>query len=101
MLLTVMDRLVVLNVLPQEGDIITVRTLHELHQKLGFSQEEQEACGLKDNGGSVTFDDTAVEEKEIEIGSKELVLIVEALQSLDAQKKLTASHLATWDKFVT
>lgn len=98
MRLGVGDRIVILSILPSEGDLATIRIVHDLRQALSFTEEEHKAFeievtddGMKWEGGEV---------KEIPIGPRAHVLIAEALEALDKEEKLTEDFLDIWDKFV-
>lgn len=100
MLLSVLDRLCLMAVLPKEGDIITLKILRDLTSALGFTEEEVEKFGLKSVDGKTVWAADAPE-VEIKVGSKALSIIVTAYEKLSAQKKLTIEHLQTFEKFVT
>lgn len=92
------DRLVLLSVLPREGDLTTVRVVHELKQALSFSEEEHAALEIRQEGDGVVWKETDKTE-EIPIGARAHVLIADALKTLDKEKKLTTEHLDIWGKF--
>jgi hypothetical protein len=93
-------RVTLLNTLPREGDILTLRIVRELREALSFSEEEHKVLGLKINGPMITWDASKDEGKEIQIGTKAREVIVEALNALNQQKKLNDGHLDIWGMFV-
>ena len=95
----VMDRLILLNTLPKQGDIVTVRVVRELREKLELAADEIAALGLKpgDPINSKTLE--AAEKKELEFGKVEQGIIKNALGNLDKEKKLTEEHISLWDMF--
>ncbi len=93
------DRFVLLNVMPPEGDIATIKIVHRLRQDLAPTEQEFKDYKITQNEGQVTWDD-AMEQKrgaqEKKIGPKAFRLIEEAFEKLDKEKKLTEGHLSTY-----
>ena len=99
MLLSVKERLLLLNVVPAEGDIITLKIIRKLKEDLGFSEDEIKLYKLNQSDNQVTWDDTVEQNKEIAIGEKATDVIVNALNKLSRDKKLTVNHIDLYDKF--
>ena len=99
MKLGVGDRLIILSILPREGDLATVRIVHELQQALSFSENEHAALGIRQEGEGIVWKGTD-KLKEVPIGARAQVLIADALKALSDERKLTAEHLDVWGKFV-
>lgn len=99
MQLGVGDRIVLLSLLPAEGDLSTVRIVHDLKQDLSFSEEEHKALQIKVEGDKITWGG-GDGVKEISIGPRAHTLIAETLENLDGEKKITEDHLGLWEKFV-
>jgi len=100
--LAVVDRFLLLGILPPEGDITTLRIVRDLRRDLGFSEEELEAFKIKlhKDTGQVQWDVTTATSKEVPVGPKAHSLIAEALKKLSKEKKLRADHLDLYDRFV-
>lgn len=96
--LSVGERLVLLSMLPREGDLATIRIVHELRQELSFSEGEHTDLEIKQEGDGVVWKGTD-KTKEVPIGARAHVLIADALKALDEEKKLTTEHLDVWAKF--
>ena len=47
MLLGVVERIGLLQILPKQGDFLTLRIIHELRQSLSFTEEETAEFGLE------------------------------------------------------
>ncbi len=101
MLLSVYDRLILLNILPAEGDITTIRIIRDLRAELSFSEEEHQALQFKQNGPEVKWINEADKPKEVNIGIKASQIIEESFLKLNAQKKLTEAHIPIYEKFVS
>ena len=99
--LSVKERLVILSILPQEGNRLTWKVQKKLEDDLGFSEEELKIYKLETlENGMVRWDNNGEQEKEIEIGEKANDIIVLALSKLNDQNKLKKDHIDLYDKFV-
>lgn len=98
--LSVMERLLLLEMLPAEGDVTTLRILLDLRRDLSFSEQEHAAIKLVQDNGRVTWDRTQEKVKDVEIGPKAVSAIRDALQKLNNAKKLRETHLSLWDRFM-
>jgi hypothetical protein len=102
MLLDVEERLVLLNLLPAEGDIITLRVLRDLRNTLGLSEDELAVLHFENVGGSLRWSTEGAEqigEVEVKLGAVAKSIIVAALDRLNQDKKLRREHLSLCDKF--
>jgi len=110
--LTPAERLNVLNILPKEGNIITIQSVRRLEEELRLTVEEQVIMEFEidpntgnilnltkpaDNGG-IKWD--KVPEKEFTFGDLEKGVVVGALKKLDKQEKLPVYMLSIYEKFV-
>jgi len=94
-----MERLVLLSILPKEGDFTNLKIIRKLRESLSFSEEENKKLNFKQGaGGIINWD--ANFEKDIHTGEKANDVIVEALKALNDQKKLTNDHYSLYEKFV-
>ncbi len=102
MKLLMRDRFVLLNILPAEGDISTIKIVHRLRMDLAPTEKELKDYKIVQQEGQVVWDD-AMEKKrgpqEKKIGPKAYILIEEAFEKLNKDKKLTEGHLQTFLKF--
>jgi len=98
--LTVVERLVLLNILPKEGDFTTIKLLRKLRENLSFDEDEHKKLNFVQDGDQVRWDMKAVVEKHIAIGEKMTDIIQGALKKLNDEKKLTDEHFTLYEKFV-
>ena len=101
--LGVQDRLILLNVLPKEGDFTTLKILRDLQSNLSFTEEELKVLNFENSEQGTRWSTEGaklLENVDISIGNKANAMIVDALQKLSADKKLTIAHLQTFEKFV-
>ncbi len=100
MKLDVGERIVLLSSLPKEGDLPTIRIVHELRQALSFTEEEHKALDIHPDSDQILWDIDAEKHKDIPIGPRAHVLIEDTLKRLDVEKSITEDHLSLWEKFV-
>ena len=100
MKLDVRERLVLLSVLPPEGDFITLKVVRKLKENLSFSEDEIKLYKFVQTGANVTWNDKIEQSKPIEIGTKAKEVIQEALRKLNDDKKLKDDHFSIYEKFV-
>ena len=99
--LSVFERLILLNIMPQEGDFLTIKIIHELKQALAFSEDEHKALQFQPGeNGEVRWVSEADKPKEIEIGDVAKNIIKQRLIELDKEKKLTEQHISIYERFV-
>ena len=113
--LNLMDRLVVINLLPEENNYATLKLIRDLKSNLGITDDEFKEFNLK-QGGETFVDDAGNEivvpegqmmwnavagvPKDFEIRRKARKLIVGELEKLDKDGKLTSNHFNVYEKFV-
>jgi len=101
MKLGVYERLILLNILPQTGDFLSIKIIHELKQNLSFTEAEHKELNFEHgNGNELRWAEEADKPKEIEIGDVAMSIIRETLEKLSKEKKLTEQHLAIYERFV-
>lgn len=101
MKLKVFDRMILLNILPKEGDFTTLKIVRKMREDLSFSEVEHKALGfqfLKD--GRVKWKVEASVEKEINFGEKATDIIVDTFKKLNDDKKLGDEHIDLYEQFV-
>ncbi len=100
MLLTVRERLVILSILPKEGDFLTLKVLRKLQGDLSFTEEELKQYNFIEGEGVVTWDDKVEQTKEIPLSMKATEIIVKALTTLNNIGKLKMEHFDIYEKFM-
>jgi hypothetical protein len=98
--LSVIERIVLMNVLPEEANILTAKIVKDLMDAVGFTEEEHAILKFREEGGRTKWEPTAEFSKEFEFGRKALSVITEALGQLDVNRKLTPDHVSLWTKFM-
>jgi hypothetical protein len=113
MKLDVLERLMLRQMLPPEGSLVTMRIVRELRRDLGFTAEEIAKWNLKDDAaGQITWGWTAEELKadpskaidftaEIDTAGAKLGVIVEALKAVEKAGKVNDQNFSLFEKFPT
>jgi hypothetical protein len=99
MKLSIMERLMALQVLPKEGNFVTLNVVRKAQEALSFTEKEIEKYGFKQQKDKVEWDNTANQTTDVDLGNKAISIISEALEKLDKEKKLTSQHLSLYEKF--
>jgi len=97
----IQERLVLLNVLPQQGDAVTLRILRDFQTEVSFTEEEKKAVNLVSSNGQITWNAPDYKPKDIEVGDTMKEIVVGVLKGLNAGKKLTQHSLPLYDRFVS
>ncbi len=102
---SVLDRVILLNLLPQQGDIYSLRLVREFREEVGFSADERGLLDIRPGpeGKGVVWDD----EGEAEIGLKLITVggfihqeLEQRFAELNSQKKLGVEHVDLYGRFV-
>ena len=100
MILSVEERLVLLSLLPLEGDYATLKILNNLRMSLSFTEDETKEWGVSEAPqGGTGWDING--ETEIPIGEKATDIVVDALKKRDREKKLPVQAMGVYEKFIT
>lgn len=97
---TILNRILLLNILPAAGDVTTVRIVRNLREDLSFSEQEHTDFQLVQSDGKITWNSDATTTKDIEIGPKARGVITKALKDLSDSQKLTPQYLDLYEQFV-
>ena len=100
MKLNIMERIMILQLLPKEGNFLTLNLVRKLQSVLAPSEKELIDFEIKQVDNMTTWNEKGREELEIEIGEKSADVIIEALEKLDKEQKITANHMSIYEKFV-
>ncbi len=95
--LSVKDRIVLLSVLPREGNLTTIRQLRELREALSFTDEEHECYGMREIEDRIFWDSEGT--KDVPISPRMLTLIADEFRRLDERGKFRDEMLDTYEKF--
>jgi hypothetical protein len=97
--LKVVDRLTLLDVLPKEGNYLTLKIVRQLRESLSFSEEELKNLQFTATENQINWDVKADIGREIPVGEKAEEIITESLKALDAQGKLNEQTVGLFERF--
>lgn len=98
--LSILERIALLSILPQEGNFVVLKIVNDLRNNLSFSEEEIKKFSIKQENDLVTWDTSILNEKDIQIGEKATDIVVDALKKLNDSGKLTMNHFTLYAKFI-
>jgi len=102
MKLEIVERIHLLNLLPAEGNAVTLRVVNELKQELSFSEKEIKDGKIEADPetGQIRWSPEASVVKDVKIGDTAEGIINKALKKLDEDEKLTEQLMPIYDRFV-
>ena len=96
--LTILERLLLLGILPPEGDFTTIKIVRKLRESLSFTEDELQAHQIEQHeDGRTTWIEGAP--KPVELGAKAVETVVKALEKLDKDGKVEERHVTLFEKF--
>lgn len=99
--LNAIERLTILNLIPLENNISTLRLIRDMTSKVGLSADELKEFGVVKDGPTIKWNKKGSDVfVEIEFKAKEYDLVVDALDELDKNKKMNLTQLSVYEKFV-
>ena len=103
MILSVHDRLMILSLLPKEGNFTNLKLIRKAREALSFDEAEHLALNVREveeGAERRMIWDNAVPDKDISLGEVVTQIIVKELKTLDEKGKLTADHMNIYEKFI-
>lgn len=98
--LSVLERVCLLDILPKQGSVKTVRLAAEIRKAVQFSDAEREAIGMSSDGGTVKWDATKARPLHVDLLSNHCELVKDVLAEIDSAKAMREDLLPLWDLFV-
>ena len=92
--LSIKDRLVIVELLPVQGNIIDLTISKDIRQKAELGQMESTKIDLKIEGTSFVWDEKKAKDKTIEFTNAELELLKSQINELDKQKTIKPNMLS-------
>lgn len=99
MKLSVNNRLILLSIIPQQGDFTTLKIIRDMKDELSFSEEDHKKLQFRLEEETIHWEE-GFEDKEVNFGEKATDIIIDAFKKLDGQKKLRIEHMELYEKFV-
>ncbi len=103
--LTVLERLLLIDLLPKEGNHTNLKLIRVGKETLSFNDIENEKLNFVQNSDQVVWDPIAAIDidahTDIKLGEVVTGMIVKRLKSLDGEEKLKEEHFSLYEKFIT
>jgi len=96
--LGVLERILLLNVLPKEGSYTTIKIVRELREELSFSEEEHKKLNFRTDGAGMTHWEREII-KDVKIGEKAFDILKDAFVKLEKQEQLTTEMTELYEHF--
>ena len=95
--LKVMDRVLLRQLLPIQGNIITLKIVKDALDTLDFTKDEIESLNFVQEGQNLKWDSTKDQPKEIVLSSLAIDMIKKELRTLEEQQKLKLEQMNIYD----
>lgn len=95
--LKISERVALWKLLPAEGNIVTVKAVRCFREAISLAPDIDEGGVVKD-GDDLKW--AADYTKPFDVSGVICKIVIEALQALESQSKITESLIGLWDKFV-
>jgi len=99
MKLSVLERLILLNILPNEGTFANIKLLRVSRENLSFNEKENKELNFQQNESGLKWSDS-VKDKEIELGEVVTQMVVKELKKMDDEGKIMEDHISLYEKFM-
>jgi hypothetical protein len=98
--LSLLERAVLMAILPKEGDFATLRVLTNLRMSLSPTEDETKEWGIVSRPKENRVEWKTNGEADIPIGERATDVIVDALKRLNGEKKLPLEAMSVYEKFI-
>jgi len=105
--LNVLERIVLMGILPANASYANYKIITELKAALSFSEKELKKFGIKEltdpktgKGHTTWFQTANTQFKDIQMGEKVKEIIKVELEKLDKEGKINQDNISLYEKFV-
>lgn len=98
--LTILERIILLSILPTETNYITYKILNDFKSELSFSEKELKDFEIKEIDGRITWNNMKEKSKKITVGEKVNEIICASLKKLDETGKINDENVTLYEKFI-
>jgi len=95
MKLSIKERIVITQLYPNQGNLISQTLVRDIDKKIRITQEEMKEIdfNVREDGNSYVWNNEKAKEKEIEFTKSEIDLLKKEVEKLDKENKITQSML--------
>lgn len=95
--LSILERMVLLQLLPDKGEYTTLKIVRVKREEMSFSEKELAEHNFRVEDDRHKWDgDSTI---EVEFAGRVRKLVIEALEKLNDDKELEDSHISLYEKF--
>jgi len=99
--LSILERIVLQGLLPQESDFVTFRIIRELKNELSFTEDEFKKFKITQDNSQIKWNSEGQKHlKKVEIGEKATSIIVDAFKKLNEAGKINEDNYLLYEKFI-
>jgi hypothetical protein len=98
--LNVLERVLLLNMLPQRGNLASIKAISNTAKIIMITPEEEIAFEIQKGPQMTTWNDSGKEEKEFEIPASSVRVIRDLIHKLDAEEALPVNSGSLVEKFL-
>lgn len=98
--LNVLERVLLMNMLPQKGNLVTCRAVNNTAKIIMLTPEEELKFELKKEGGMTTWNEAGKKEVEFDIPPSSIKVVRDILLKLDENEDLPANSVTLCEKFL-
>jgi hypothetical protein len=99
MKLNALERVVIISILPSEGNYLTMSISKDLAKRIDLTAKDMQTYNIRQEG-NVTYYDNLHIRQEFDISSPEQAIIVKALVDLNSAEKIKGDHTDLYKRFV-
>ena len=96
----VLERVMLMSILPQTFNFADYRILNDLKTATSFTEKEMKELVMTQVGEQVHWEVTDSPDKEIVVGDRAKEIVTAALKKLDEEEKLTDQVISLYEKFI-
>ena len=100
MKVSVLERLLIQNLLPEKGSFTNLKLMRVARESLSFDEAENKALKFVQDGEQLRWEDNAVGDKEIKLGEVVTEMIKKELKALNDKEELKPAQFTLYEKFV-
>ena len=97
---TVEERLLLLHILPKQGNYATLKVVREFREDLSLTEIENKELNVQLKDGAYTWDVKAVKPHYVEMSEMRTKMVVDALKKLDSENQLSEEFLPLYERFI-
>ena len=95
MLLTIKDRLMIINMLPSEGSLSDMTEIYDLVRELRIEDTEKDYINYREENGSIKWDASKAKEKEVNLTSAQKKILDTTITKLDKNNQIGLNQIET------